>query len=460
MGSKEISIKRMILKGTIKTVIGSILITLLFWFVFIFSVKVHIVNPANYFEKLFPEVKQNIIKNGFNKKELPEGYKYAIYNNHEEPIEFNIKSKDLKYAKEALKKGVSFKDRMISSERFYSVRTKDKKIVIHYKISTTYTKPILNKIFINPSNLFTIANLGTIIVLVYLVARNISRKINIGFKELIDAANKIANQDLDFEFSHTKIREINLVDSAFVEMKNALKISLKEQWDMEEERKTQISAITHDVKTPLMVIYGHADLLLETEITLEQEKHIQGILSGGEQIEGLMQTMLEASRTSARKNVIREKIKLQSFLEEIYVKAKEICELGNIKFKFETNKDNNVCIKEKYISINKNLVERALLNIVKNAIEFSEENDEIEFLVQQEEKSFKFIVHDNGEGLSQKDLKYCTNQFYRGDNSRKRDGHYGLGLYITEIIAKLHNGKLILRNHPEKGAIVELWIGE
>src|SRR3712207_9113128 len=91
-----------------------------------------------------------------------------------------------------------------------------------------------------------------------------------------------------------------------------------------------------------MVIYGHADLLLETEITLEQEKHIQGILSGGEQIEGLMQTMLEASRTSARKNVIREKIKLQSFLEEIYVKAKEICELGNIKFKFERSEERRV----------------------------------------------------------------------------------------------------------------------
>lgn len=72
----------------------------------------------------------------------------------------------------------------------------------------------------------------------------------------------MAEQNLDFEVGHSKIKEFEDVLHSFSDMKNNLKSSLEKQWSAEQLQREQIAALAHDLKTPLTVIQGKIDLII------------------------------------------------------------------------------------------------------------------------------------------------------------------------------------------------------
>lgn len=448
------TIKSMVILGFIKSIIGAILITIMFIFMYGIMIDKGFFKAANYQEMVTYEIKSKIQQGNFDKDNLPEGYTYALFDKNNTLIESNIKKKYMGNAKFALKNDESFSSELIGKTGFKTFDISDGKIVIAYEIKSRYTLPILNKILPSPEYFFIIIPFVAISFMFWIVAKQISLKLKKGVDQLIESADKVGKQDLSFELTDSRVYEINLLNNAFINMSNALENSLSEQWKMEEERKSQISAVAHDIKTPLMLIYGHADLLLEMEeLSKKQKEHINLISKGSEQISNLVKIMLEASEIGYQLRANREKISILNFNTQIYDKVKGICDLKHIKLLY--NIENNI---KESLFLDINLVERSMLNIVQNAIEFTPENGEISVTMKSCSEYFIFEVHDGGKGFSQKDLINSKNQFYRGDNSRKMDGHYGLGLYIAEKSAKLHGGELVIENHPEGGGIVRLII--
>ena len=87
---------------------------------------------------------------------------------------------------------------------------------------------------------------------------------------LFEATRQVAEQNLDYEVGHSKIKEFEDVLCSFANMKDNLKISLEKQWNAEHLQREQIAALAHDLKTPLTVIQGNIDLINETELDDEQ----------------------------------------------------------------------------------------------------------------------------------------------------------------------------------------------
>ncbi|SHK30027.1 His Kinase A (phospho-acceptor) domain-containing protein [Hathewaya proteolytica DSM 3090] len=98
-----------------------------------------------------------------------------------------------------------------------------------------------------------------------------------------EATAKIQNQDLDFTIQHSGITEIDEMLFSVDQMRAALKESLESQWKMEKNKRDQISAMAHDIKTPLTIIHGNTALLDETEQTSEQQQCTNYILSAANQ---------------------------------------------------------------------------------------------------------------------------------------------------------------------------------
>ena len=106
------------------------------------------------------------------------------------------------------------------------------------------------------------------------------------------------------------------------------------------------------------------------------------------------------------------------------------------------------------------LLERALMNLVSNSLEYSPENstlyidvDSID--VDSKDNYLNICITDCGCGFSQEALNHAKERFYMADQSRSSKLHYGMGLYIVDIIIKQHKGKLLLDNSTEtKGAKV------
>ena len=128
----------------------------------------------------------------------------------------------------------------------------------------------LPEYFPSPDTLaFILMAVNSLLVIIILTAR-FAKNLRTQLTPLFEATAEVSKQNLDFEVGHAKIKEFEDVLASFSDMKDNLKISLERQWKTEQTQKEQIAALAHDLKTPLTVIQGNADLLTETNLDDEQ----------------------------------------------------------------------------------------------------------------------------------------------------------------------------------------------
>ena len=109
---------------------------------------------------------------------------------------------------------------------------------------------------------------------------------------------------------HSNIKEFEDVLISFSHMKESLKASLEQQWKAEQTQKEQIAALAHDLKTPLTVIQGNADLICETELDKEQRLYAEYISSSSEQMQLYIRTLIDISRAATGYQLYMEDIDL------------------------------------------------------------------------------------------------------------------------------------------------------
>lgn len=337
---------------------------------------------------------------------------------------------------------------------FYKVIPRDEEYcVLRYKIIPQYQSETLRKYLLPPQTLFAVSVISLVLFLVVSTAFHFGYVLKKKLNALILAADHIQHEELDYIPEKGNIKEINMVLSSMDNMRHALKLSLESQWSMEQSRKEQISALAHDLKTPLTLIRGNAEILYETNPTDEQLDCIGYIEESSLQMQEYVQMLMEINKSGNLVSPKLQKVDTNVFLQEVQKQAKGLCMGKDIKLLWETNH------KIPYITIDQNLFMRALSNVVANAVEHTPSGGTITFMTEEENGFLRFSVSDTGNGFSPEALKYAATQFYMDDQSRNSKAHYGIGLYVTDSVAKQHGGRLILDNNKVKqGAIVTIEI--
>lgn len=275
----------------------------------------------------------------------------------------------------------------------------------------------------------------------YWFGRYVEKKID----KLLSATRKIEQQDLDFTVGHSDILEIDKVLNGLEHMKQALKQSLTEQWKAEQMRKDQIAALAHDLKTPLTIVRGNSELLCDTILTDEQRECANYIKNGSIQMQNYIQTLMDITKSIDSFYPHIQKFCVSDFLQELQNQIKGLCSTQGIQlqasYEYQTH----------YIHIDHDLFMRAILNVISNAIEHTSANGSIYLEVNENEGYFVFVISDTGNGFSAEALKHAAEQFYMSEQSRNSNAHFGIGLYITDLVTKQHNGQLILENSEKTG---------
>jgi signal transduction histidine kinase len=97
-------------------------------------------------------------------------------------------------------------------------------------------------------------------------------------------------------------------------------------------------------------------------------------------------------------------------------------------------------------------LEKLLLNIVRNAIKYTNEKGRVKIWAERLAREATIAIEDNGVGIPEKDLPYIFERFYRVDKSRSREeGGTGIGLSIAKWIAEAHNGSITVESTVGKG---------
>ena len=374
--------------------------------------------------------------------QIPMGIEYALLDKNYQLIETTLDENELEQAMRYATTGASDQN---LQKRYLLVTRENEYVVLQYYIGAQYTNEWMNEHLPSPDILLIVLiAAGGIFVCLFLTTR-FAKKLRLQLVPLFEATSEVAKQNLDFEVGHSNIKEFEDVLISFSHMKESLKASLEQQWKAEQMQKEQIAALAHDLKTPLTVIQGNADLISETELDEEQRLYAEYISSSSEQMQLYIRTLIDISRAATGYQLHMEDIDLPAYIKQLREQIDALCQTKKIGLQVEIEHLPAV------LSADKLLLERAIMNVVNNALDYSPQDSSISISMMGDNGSLKISVTDAGPGLSQEDLLHAEEQFYMADRSRSSNLHFGMGLFITKSIVQQHGGQLILSNSEKTG---------
>ena len=216
--------------------------------------------------------------------------------------------------------------------------------------------------------------------------------------------------------------------------------------DAEQKKNDLIMYMAHDLKTPLTSVIGYLSLLNdEKNISKDlQEKYLKIALNKSMRLEELTNQFFEITRYNLQDMPInKNKIDLSLLLDQLIDESYPMMQKRNLKF--NVTKPNNLS----FVGDGDKLA-RAFGNLIKNAINYSYENTEIEIEMKEQEEKIRIIFRNKGDKIPEYKLEKLFEKFYRGDESRTSEtGGTGLGLAIAKDIIELHNGSINVKNDNE-----------
>lgn len=286
----------------------------------------------------------------------------------------------------------------------------------------------------------------SMIVAVVLFYRN---KIAIPLAELSAASEMIAKNELEFQVTYSNRDELGRLCGEFDKMRAALAENNRHMWKMIEEEKALRAAIAHDIRSPLAILKGYQEMLIEfvPEGQIEKEKIVEMLDAGRNQIER-MEKFIESMRRLPRleeRTMDRSEVTLNFLTRQIESSMKV--------FEKDTQKKGFVRQKslDRKLWADKVAVLEVADNLLSNAFRYAAHEVHVDITADEEELSFS--VSDDGCGFKE-DTDKVTEAYYHS-NPQDDLHHFGLGMYISRIYCENHGGRLLVSNDRAGGASVK-----
>ena len=301
------------------------------------------------------------------------------------------------------------------------------------------------------SNKFLILMAGVMLLISAVMLSFISKK----FTEPILELNKIAKNMSNLDFSHKyKIKDVddeinNLgksintmsdkLESTIKQLRNTnieLERDIEEKSKIDEMRKSFISDVSHELKTPIALIQGYSEGLLENVNTDEESRkfYAEVILDETNKMNRLVQQLLELMKLEYGKREFNNtNFDIVEAEKEIVRKSKVMLEEHNVEVKIKGLESLTVFADDFYVE---QIITNYLTNAIKNVKEMNgEKYISIENSINEKNGKARIEVFNTGENIKEEDLNRIWNRFYKVDKSRNRQsGGTGIGLAFVKAI--------------------------
>ncbi len=263
---------------------------------------------------------------------------------------------------------------------------------------------------------------------------------------LTSAAKAISEGNLEQSVEIKSRDEIGELGAVFNQMSGDLIRS-------REQRQQMTADIAHELRTPLSIILGRAETLSEGMLPPTPEVS-QIIYSEAQRINRLVEDLRTLSLTDAG----------ELSLELQPVSASNLVrEQVDIHQKNAREKDISLFAdplsSQLIIKADPDRIKQVMTNLISNAIRYTPAGGTIRINARQERKGVAISVQDSGSGISEEELPYVFDRFYRGDKARERDsGGTGLGLAIAKSLISAHGGSIKAESKLGSGTVFTFWI--
>ena len=331
------------------------------------------------------------------------------------------------------------------SHLYSVIEREDEILILRYRMTAQFGNAALRSIFPSADWLLIVTILLEILLSLIAISFIFGKYLGKKIDKLLTVVHKIEDQDLEFEIQKSRLFEVDQALDALDHMRIALRQSLERQWYDDKMRQEQLSALAHDLKTPLTIICGNTELLFDTSLSAEQRECAEYIENSSLQMQEYVQALIEAAKSWDSYKPCMKRVSIDSLLLELKNQIDGLCTVNNISLHWDCGHY------PAYIMADHDLLIRMLINVLSNAVEHTPQGGEVIFEIEEHSNELFFLITDTGKGFSDEALKHATEQFFMEDDSRISKSHYGIGLYVAASIAKKHNGKIILENSAVAG---------
>ena len=268
------------------------------------------------------------------------------------------------------------------------------------------------------------------IMLVFAVILSVilSNRIAGPIRKVTEQASKLAEGKYETVFDAKGYKEIN-------NLSETLTYTASELGKVDKLRQDFIANVSHDLRTPLTLISGYAEVMRDIPGENNSE-NAQIIIDESKRLSSLVNDVLDMSKIQSGALPMQPfEYDIVSSTEEIVHRVSEMLKNQNYNISFE-GKD------EVFITADKDRIDQCVYNMLLNAVNHTGDDKKVIVRIAEDENNVEVSVEDSGEGVSDADKPYIWDRYYKVDKEHKRSvvGN-GLGLYIVKSIIEAHNGK-------------------
>lgn len=274
-------------------------------------------------------------------------------------------------------------------------------------------------------------------------------------RQLNKAAENIRDGNLDFSIDTKGHDEISELSESFEAMRKRLQMNAQEKLDAEQEHRMLISNIAHDLKTPITAIKGYSEGILDgvADTPEKQERYLKTIYNKANEMNTLINELILYSNIDTNKIPYNfHKLNVKDYFTDCMEELEMDLENQHMQLTFFNYVDEDTLM-----IADPEQLGRVIHNIIGNAIKYmrAEEPSFISMRIKDVGDFIQVEIEDNGKGISNKDLPYIFDRFYRADASRNSAaGGSGIGLSIVKKIIEDHGGKIWATSKENVGTVM------
>lgn len=280
---------------------------------------------------------------------------------------------------------------------------------------------------------------GTLIIII-IISLYFSKQFSNPIKEVSNMSVKLSRGNFEaISNTQSNIEELENLRKSI----NILAEKLKYQ-DM--LRKQLVSDISHEIRTPLNVLQNNLEAMIDGvfPVTDERLNYLnEEVIRFGRLLNNL-NTLKEFEAESIKLNF--EKVYLDELISDIYKDFHMAAENKGISLHYDIESNKNYDV-----TGDKDKLKQVFINLISNALKFTEEHGDIWVSLYTHNKNIIVEVKDNGIGIKKEDLAFIFERLYRGDKSRNKIEGTGIGLTIVKSIVQLHSASIDVDSEEGNG---------
>lgn len=285
------------------------------------------------------------------------------------------------------------------------------------------------------------------LIVIYFLSNFFSKKVLKPIAGKINKANKISASNLDLRLTvYNENDELGMLASSF----NSLLDRLQEAFELE---KNFVRYASHEMKNPLAVILGEAEVtLLKARTSNEYIATIEKIKAQAEKLNKLVEHFLQLSKLDSAK-LKKDTVLLDELMMEVSFELAQQYDTIRVTFNIAENTASN----DFEINGDYQLLYNAVSNVVENACKFSADGQEVVIELSKQQQQTVIQVKDKGLGIEAEHINQIFEPLYRGANVQEIEGT-GIGLALVKRIVELHNGYINVASTVGRGTIFTISI--